>query len=43
MLPRDINLIIEVEKFKRKLTTWLLSLPDKLQFMAMCVPITAAL
>ena len=29
VLPRDINSIVEADKFKRRLTTWLLSLPDK--------------
>ena len=30
MLPRYINLIIKLEKFKRRLMTGLLSFPDKL-------------
>ena len=29
VLPRDINQIDELDKFKRRLTKWLLSLPDK--------------
>ena len=29
MLPRYINLIIKLEKFKRRLTPWLFSFPDK--------------
>ena len=29
VLPRDINSIVEADKFKKSLTTWLLSLPDK--------------
>ena len=29
VIPRDINLIGKVDRFKRRLMTWLLSLPDK--------------
>ena len=29
VLPKDVNSIVVADKFKRRLTAWLLSLPDK--------------